>query len=264
MGSSRMRFRFRLRTLFGLVAIVALLIVVIPHWIPKATGVARGEAEAEQQIRRGHVTIYTYNMDANACYDASIGLPLEQIGAGPVMPGDDALDRAWGHNEYIRSWMAKGNVPPNSLKKYNGLILSPLRSLHSSSFASLPVQTPVTIGSFQILDLRSVHSGVRTHDITVRGPETRWQHQAYGNHQAYRNDAGQFSAALIADGKILVIRYFSPDPTANGSDKYEVVHLLDSYTGILLAVDSRLGCALNQINPSEVKTNSPPDDDPWK
>ena len=230
-----MRFRFRLRTLFGLVAIVALLIVVVPHWIPKATGVARGEAEAEQQIRRGHVTIYTYNMDANSYYDASVGLPLEQIGAGPLMPGDDALDRAWGHNEYIRRWMAKGNVPPNSLKTYNGLILAPLRSLHNSSFASLPVQTPVTIGSFQVLYSRSVHSGMRTHDFTVRGPETRWQHQAYGN------DAGQFSAALIADGKILVIRYFFPDPTANGSDKYEVVHLLDSYTGILLAVDSRLG-----------------------
>lgn len=256
MGSSRMRFRFRLRTLFGLVAIVALLVVVIPHWIPKATGVARGEAEAEQQIRRGHVTIYTYNMDANACYDASIGLPLEQIGAGPVMPGDDALDRAWGHNEYIRRWMAKGNVPPNSLKKYNGLILAPLQSLHSSSFASLPVQTPVTIGSFQIMYSRSVHSGMQTHNITVRGPETRWSHQVFGD------DAGQFSAALVADGKILVIRYSSSDPTANGSDEYELVDLLDSYTGILLADDSRLGRASSQLEPSEVKTDSPPDDDP--
>ncbi len=256
-GGSAMHFRFRLRTLFVLVACVAMLIVVVPHWIPKGTGVARGEAEAKQQIRRGHITIYTYNMyDSDSRYDASTGLPIEQIGAGPLRPGDDAMNRVWGHNEYVRRWIAQGNVPPNSLKKYDRLILAPLLSVDGSSFVDLPLQTPVRIGSFRIVYSRSVHSGIRTHDIFVRGPATRWKHQVYGK------DTKQFSAALISDDKILAIRCFFPGRNANESDKYERVDLLDSYTGICLAVDSRLGCVSSELDSSELKTDSPPEDGP--
>lgn len=233
-----MRPRFRLRTLFALVTPVALLVVVVPHLIPKPTGFARGEAEAKQQIRRGHVTMYSVGMmmHPNSCYDASTGLPIEQI-EGDIILDVDAEERARGHNEFVRRWMATGNVPPNSLKEYDGLIRAPLTTLDGSSFVDLPIQTPVKIGSFRIVYCRTIRSGMRTHHIIVRGPATRWKYELFAEHSE------QFSAALIADSKIVVIRCFILGPIENGNDKYERVDLLDAYTGILLAVDSRLARA---------------------
>ena len=232
-----LRMRYSLRTLFGLVACSASVTAYLLILVPSRAGYVRGVAEAKQQIRRGHVTIYISNMaDPESSYDASVGLPLEQIASGPVYTEID--ERIQGHNEFISRWMANGNVPPNSLAKYNTLIAAPLQNLDSSCFVDLPNRTTIKLGALRVVYSRDVTLGVRTHRISVRGPTTSWEHVEFVE------KADPFSAALVADGKILVVRYVSPDQSGQGTQSYERVYLLDSYSGICLT-------SLIWVNPQE-------------
>lgn len=229
--------RFSLRTLFGLVACSALVTAYLLFLVPSRAGYDRGVAEAKQQIRRGYVTIYISNMaDPESSYDASVGLPLEQIASGPVYTEID--ERIQGHNDFISRWMENGNIPPNSLANYSTLIAAPLQNLDTSTFVELPNRTTIKLGALRVVYSRDVTLGVRTHRIGVRGPTTSWEHVEFVE------KADPFSAALVADGKILVVRYVSPDQSGQGTQSYERMYLLDSYSGICLT-------SLIRVNPQE-------------
>ena len=86
-----------------------------------------GVEEAWEQIRRGHLTLYTFGLrDFDRSYDPATGLPLEGIAGCEI---DESVSCAMEHNDYIKKWIDQGNTPPNSLRRYNRLIAKPFSEI---------------------------------------------------------------------------------------------------------------------------------------
>ena len=105
--------------------------------------------EALEQIRRGHLTLYTFGLrHFDQSYDPDTGLPLEGI-AGCIVSDSD-LRRAQEHNDYIKNWINQGTPPPNSLRRYNRLIAKPISEISANSFVPLTLGKPVQLHGMKI------------------------------------------------------------------------------------------------------------------
>ena len=104
---------------------------------------SRGVAEVRDQIRRGHLTLYTFGLrHFDQSYDSATGLPLEGI-AGCIVD-DSIFRRTKDHNDYIENWIRQGNTPPNSLLAYNR------RSVRRSQRYRRGVLSPSRLGNQSI------------------------------------------------------------------------------------------------------------------
>ncbi len=183
--------------------------------------------EAREQIRRGHLTLYTFGLrDFDRSYDPTTGLPLEGI-AGCVVD-ESTLRRAREHNEYVKNWIRRGNTPPNSLLPYNRLIADPFSQIPASSFVPLTPQKPAKLANLEVTYaiIREV-TGSAYHTITVKSSSANWSNPVFiGN-------AARLGIALVADGRVVAITTSADDKEALGKS-YQSITLFDRPTGISL------------------------------
>jgi hypothetical protein len=78
----------------------------------------RGAAEADAEIRRGEASIYTWGTTDQPLefLDRGTGLPIKVI-AGCVI-SEENIERAKGHDDRIRRYVAEKGPPDNSFKRW--------------------------------------------------------------------------------------------------------------------------------------------------
>jgi hypothetical protein len=198
-----------------------------PEWKERATFPAidqrrsLGVEEAQEQIRCGHSTLYSYGLRGVNNYNPALGLPTQAIASCIV--DESILRRAREHNEYIENWIRQGNTPPNSLLRYNRLIADPFSEIPASSFVPLTPGKPVYLDHLEVS--YTINSDAFGGRIAFKSGSVNWSDTVdYG-------DARTLGVALVADGRIVAITNIAGDKEALGN---QFIELFDRPTGISL------------------------------